>query len=242
MRRNRAAVLAALFGATLTHSAMAADLGGAPRRSVKDEPAPYVTPYTYSWTGFYVGAHVGYAWTDADWQFALTPGISTGHEGSGALAGGQIGYNIQMQQFVFGVEGDLSSTWVDGGTACPNAAFDCSHSMNWLASLRGRAGIAVNGNRTLLYGTAGVAWADVDFAAKDTGTGALFGTGQSDVHRGWVAGAGIEHMLSPNLTARIEYLYYSFDSITAPAGALGTGPASIDLTTQTVRLGLNLKF
>ena len=69
-----------------------------------------------------------------------------------------------------------------------------------------------------------------------------FGTGFSNTHVGWVAGAGIEHMLTQNLTARIEYLYYGFDSVTAPAGALGGGPASLDLNTQTVRFGLNFKF
>ena len=122
----------------------------------------------------------------------------------------------------------------------PGAAFNCSHSYNWLASLRGRAGVAVNDNRTLLYATGGVAWADVDYAARSV-TGPL-GTGFSNTHTGWVAGAGIEHMLTPNLTARIEYLYYGFDSATAPAGALGGGPTSLDPTTQTVRFGLNFKF
>jgi outer membrane immunogenic protein len=111
-----------------------------------------------------------------------------------------------------------------------------------MASVRGRAGVAVNGNRTLLYGTAGVAWADVDYAAKDAVTGATFGTGFNNTHVGWVAGAGIEHMLTPNLTAWVEYLYYGFDSVTAPAGSLGGGPAALDLSTQTVRFGLNFKF
>ena len=49
-------------------------------------------------------------------------------------------------------------------------------------------------------------------------------------------------MLTPNLTAKIEYLYYGFDTVTAPAGSLGGGPAALDLSTQTVRFGLNLKF
>ncbi len=154
---------------------------------------------------------MGYGWSDADWQFAATPGVSTNHSGGGALVGGQIGYNIQMRQYVFGVEADLSSAGIDGSTACPGAGFNCGHSFNWMASVRGRAGIAVNNNRTLLYGTAGVAWADVDYAAKDVVTGATFGTGFSNTHVGWVAGAGIEHMLTQNLTARVEYLYYGFD-------------------------------
>ena len=242
MRTTRTVLLAiAASGLLLSQAATAADLGGPPRRSIKDAPPPSYAP-AFSWTGFYLGAHLGYGWSDLDWQFANTPGIATGHTGGGGLIGGQIGYNLQVNQLVFGLEADMSGSWVDGNTACPNAGFSCSHSLNWLASVRGRAGVAVNANRTLLYATAGGAWADVDYAATDVATGVSFGTGQSERHWGWVAGAGIEHMLAPNLTTRIEYLYYGFDTVTAPAGALGAGPAALDLSTQTLRFGLNLKF
>lgn len=240
MTMKRAPLLAVAALAAMAQTAAAADLGGAPRRSIKDEPLPSYVP-AFSWTGLYVGAHAGYGWSDVDWQFAGSPD-GTGHSGTGGLAGAQLGYNFQMQQFVFGVEADFTGSWVDGSTDCPNPAFSCTHSMNWLASLRGRAGIAVNANRTLLYATAGGAWADVDYNAIDKATGVAFGTGHNERQFGWVAGGGIEHMLSPNLTARVEYLYYGFDDVTAPAGALGSTPASLDLTTQTVRFGLNLKF
>jgi len=240
MRTTRTVLFAiAASGLLLSQAATAADLGGPPRRSVKDGPPPSYAP-AFSWTGFFLGAHLGYGWSDLDWQFANTPGVATGHTGEGGLLGGQIGYNLQFNQLVVGVEADMSGAWVDGSTACPNAGFSCSHTFNWLASVRGRAGVAVNANRTLLYATAGGAWADVDYAATDVATGVSFG--HSERHWGWVAGAGIEHMLAPNLTARVEYLYYGFDTVTAPAGALGAGPAALDLSTQTLRFGLNLKF
>ena len=241
MRTKRSYFLAFLATVAFSHTALSADLGGAPpRRVINEDPGPYGPGF--SWTGLYIGANIGYGWSTADWQFDGAPGTTASHDGSGGLLGGQIGYNIQMRQFVFGAEADLSSAWIDGSTACPNPSFNCGHSFNWLASVRGRAGVAFNGNRTLLYGTGGVAWADVDYTAKDAITGASFGTGFSNTHLGWVAGAGIEHMITPNLTARVEYLYYGFDSATAPAGALGGTPASLDLNTQTVRFGLNFKF
>jgi len=225
--------------ATFAHAAAAADLGSGPRRAVHDPSIPYGP--AFSWTGLYIGANVGYGWSDADWG-DVASGISAHNASSGWLLGGQIGYNLQVKQLVFGVEADLSSGWLSGGTACPVGVLNCEHSYNWLGSLRGRAGFAVNDNRTLLYATGGIAWANADYAAKDPATGLTVGTGFSNTHTGWVAGAGIEHMLTPNITARLEYLYYGFDSVTAPAGAFGGGPTSLDPSTQTVRFGLNFKF
>ncbi|KAB2913133.1 MAG: porin family protein [Hyphomicrobiaceae bacterium] len=216
MRTLRTKLLTAAAGTLVATGAVAADLGGPPPRSLKD--APYLPPYTFSWTGLYVGAHIGYGWSDVDWQGGA-------RDGSGALAGAQIGYLWQSGALVWGVEADASSSWVDGG----------GHDINWLASVRGRLGAAINNNRTLLYATAGGAWADADYAAAGFGT-------LSDTHFGWVAGGGIEHMLAPNVTARVEYLYYGFDSITAPAGVLGAGATTVDPSVQTVRFGLNFKF
>ena len=240
MRTKGSVFLAIVTGIAFAQAAAAADLGGGPRRPVNDEAIPYGP--AFSWSGLYIGTHVGYGWSDVNWQLDTFPGTAKDHSGGGTLVGGQIGYNWQVRQFVFGAEADLSGAWLDGSTACTNPAFSCAHSYNWLGSLRGRAGVTVNGNRTLLYATGGVAWADIDYGASNAVTGAPFGTGFSHTHTGWVAGTGIEHMLTPNLTARIEYLYYGFDSVTAPPGALSGGPASVNPSTQTVRFGLNFKF
>jgi outer membrane immunogenic protein len=236
MKYARTVCIGLLIG-LLVPPARGADLGGAPIGGPRGD-APYAP--TFSWTGLYFGAHIGYAWSQADWQDALT-GMSASHGGTGGLAGGQIGYNWQVRRLVFGLEADASGAWIDGSTACLGASFTCGHSYNWLGSARGRLGFAFNGNRTMLYGTGGLAWADIDYATKDA-SGTLVGTGFTQRNLGWVAGAGIEHMLSRNLSARIEYLYYGFDQATAPAGALGPGPTTLNPSTQTARFGLNLKF
>jgi outer membrane immunogenic protein len=232
----RAAGIALLMGFAVP-AASGADLGGAPTGGWRDDTA--YAP-AFSWTGFYVGAHVGYAWSQTDWQDTVT-GMGANQSGSGGLAGMQLGYNWQVRRFVLGLEADASGTWIDGSTACLGGGFTCAHSYNWLASARGRLGYAFNGNRTLLYGTAGLAWADSDYTTKDA-TGTPVGAGFSERNLGWVAGAGIEHKLSQNLSARVEYLYYGFDGATAPAGALGPGPTTLNPSTQTLRFGLNLKF
>jgi outer membrane immunogenic protein len=207
----------------LAQAALAADLGGARRGRVSEAIVPYQAPF--SWTGFYVGTHLGYGWSDIDWQ--ETPPFDGTHSGNGWLAGGQIGYNWQTGGLVYGLEGDFTKTWIDGGNGC------CDHSISWLASVRGRAGMTAFDNRTLFYVTAGAAWAELEYGSSGT---------HSDTHFGWVAGAGVERALTPNLSARIEYLYYGFDEVTAPAGTVAPGSASFDPTVQTLRFGLNLKF
>ena len=48
-----------------------------------------------NWTGFYAGAHAGAGWSD---------------DNAGFIGGGQVGFNYQINQWVFGVEGDLAGT------------------------------------------------------------------------------------------------------------------------------------
>lgn len=219
----RVTCLALVAGTVLAPAAWAADLGGQrrpPPIAYEDSP--------FSWTGFYIGTHLGYGWSDVSWQ--ETPAFNGNHSGTGALAGGQVGYNWQSGRVVYGVEGDMSGSWIDGGNGC------CGHTINWLGSVRGRLGLAVGSdNRTLLYATAGAAWADIDYSSVGS---------FSNTHFGWVAGAGIERALTPNLSAKIEYLYYGFDGVTAPAGTVapGAGTANLDPSAQTVRFGLNFRF
>jgi outer membrane immunogenic protein len=148
----------------------------------------------------------------------------------GALAGGQVGFNLQAGRLVYGIEADLSSAWIEGGNdGC------CGHSIDWLYSVRARAGFTSADNRWLIYATGGAAWADIAYRSSDL-------SGHSETQLGWVAGGGVERALTPNLTARVEYLYYDFERITAPPGSLGAAPTDLDPSTQTVRFGVNYKF
>jgi outer membrane immunogenic protein len=232
MRVMRAVAVATLLGSAvgvLAHDAAGADLGNQRGRGriATIEPAPVPDAVPFSWTGLYVGAHAGYGWSDVEWQDGA---FSASHDGSGWLAGGQAGYNLQAGRFVYGVEADVSSGWIDGGgDGC------CGHSVDWLYSVRGRLGLASIDNRWLFYATGGAAWADVEYRSAGF-------SGHSETQMGWVAGGGIERALTPRLTARVEYLYYDFDSVTAPPGALGAGATDIDPTMHTVRFGLNFKF
>src|SRR3982074_1307979 len=69
-----------------------------------------------NWTGFYIGAHVGYGWNDLKWADTDPdidgegPGrkILVEQSADGVIAGGTIGYNSQFgRHFVIGAEGEL---------------------------------------------------------------------------------------------------------------------------------------
>src|SRR5262249_5718384 len=74
--------------------------------------APVVVPF--SWTGFYVGGHIGGGWYDQTWCrvgggvdgcAVRVPGANyADFDPSGFLGGGQIGFNMQSGMFVFGIE------------------------------------------------------------------------------------------------------------------------------------------
>src|SRR5207247_5109264 len=84
------------LSALLGGSATAADL------AVK-APVYRAPPLVWSWTGFYIGAHIGAGWGTKEWTNNTAPvGILTfafssdnSHTVNGILGGGQIGYNWQ---------------------------------------------------------------------------------------------------------------------------------------------------
>ena len=71
------------------------------------------------------------------------------------LGGLQTGYNYQINQLVFGVEGEIS--WTDMGRSATVGAIS-STDIDWIATIAGRLGYAF-GN-ALVYGKVGVAFLD----------------------------------------------------------------------------------
>jgi outer membrane immunogenic protein len=159
------------------------------------------------------------------------------------LVGGTLGYNWQVSSFVFGFEGDAS--WVgeygshldDGFVG--NPAFTSSTKETWVATVRGRAGYAVD--NLLFYGTGGYAAAGVEAGVKDSGTNAVLASATS-TRSGWTAGGGLEWGFAPNWSAKFEYLYMKFESAAFNTLA-GEGPrSSVPLDDNVVRAGINYRF
>lgn len=137
----------------------------------------------YVWSGPYVGANLGYQWGTA---------TNTGADPSGFAGGFQGGYNVQMGQFVVGAETDFQFSAADDTFAA------WKFSNPWFGTLRARAGYAMN--NVLLYATLGMAYG----RGKVEPGGGL---SESNTHVGWTAGGGIEVGLTPNWSAKAEYLY-----------------------------------
>jgi outer membrane immunogenic protein len=146
-----------------------------------DFPAPvYGEPVAvYSWTGCYIGANIGEASARQNASEAtllaatvLTAPGSVTYTTSGVIGGAHLGCNAEgtygvARGWVFGIEGDWSATKLSATQNAPNlfpngtpigfGSITFMETTKSLASIRGRAGVAVVPN-VLLYATAGVVW------------------------------------------------------------------------------------
>jgi outer membrane immunogenic protein len=221
-------------------AASAADLGPYDGRQTWRAPGAAYYPPAFRWTGFYAGVQAGYAWGDSNASLTtLAPFAfeSFGYSTSGAIGGVHAGYNWQSGNFVFGIETDLELSGIEGsGRGSLGGAH--ATSIDWMGSLRARAGFTM-GN-TLLYLTGGLAYGDV---SVDRSSGALATPmmGKSDWQTGWTLGGGIEHAFTPNISARVEYRYTDLGGATFTS-LLGGGTDTTDVTHSAVRAGLSFKF
>ncbi len=211
-------LLAAVAASALAAPALAADLGAIEPMP----PAPQMEPVSTvapTWSGFYIGALLGYTWGETDTNAARP---LNNVDVDGIDGGVYVGGNVQLDQFVVGLEGDILASGVRDDTAGVNIRQD------WSGSLRARAGIALD--NFLLYGTAGGAMTNVKMTAG----------GASDDHTlmGWTAGVGAEALVTDNITARVEYRYTDYENKTFNLGT----PVRGDLSTHSVRAGVGFKF
>jgi outer membrane immunogenic protein len=218
--------------------AIAADLPQAPPMQAPVAYVPVVQ--VYNWGGIYVGVNGGWGFGSTKWT--LPVGVSGTVNNNGGVFGGTLGANFQADAFVFGIEGDFDWSAVNTGTTSNICAVTgtCQTGNNWLSTLRGRVGYAMD--RVLVYGTAGGAFANVQTTFN--------GANSSKTQAGWTAGLGVEVAFADNWTAKAEYLFVNLGNGnvscgTAPCLALNAGvpiTGSVGLTESLVRGGINYKF
>ena len=207
-------------------AAAAADMSRPPPPMVTK--APYFAPY-YNWTGFYAGVNGGYGFGTSNWS-----ALGSSFDVNGGMFGGQVGYNWQFGQFVYGLEGDADGTDLRGSTSVLGCAGTvCRTKNDFLATVRGRVGYAAD--RWMPYLTGGLAIGDIrtsvpGFTSSDT------------TNAGWTIGGGLEAALVGNWTAKAEYLYVDLGKANCGAGCGILAGNSVGLTTNVVRGGINYRF
>jgi outer membrane immunogenic protein len=216
-----------LSGAALVALASSASAADIPSRVAPVAPIPYA----YNWTGFYLGINGGWGWGES--RFRGPP--STGRlESSGGLVGGTAGYNWQVNQIVWGAEGDIDWADIRPDGRCRGGAI-CEARSEWLSTIRGRIGYAA-WDRFLPYITGGLALGDV--SARVTG----FPGHSSDTRAGFAVGGGVEYAFYGQWTAKVEYLFVDLGH-TACGTRCGTlGPDHVEFKENIVRGGLNYRF
>jgi outer membrane immunogenic protein len=175
----------------LTAMALLADSANAADLSMPMRASPPLL--AFSWTGFYIGADVGYAWgKDTTTEYVTATNTFTGfnptYNINSAVGGLYAGYNYQIGSAVLGIESDIEATNIRGGFIDPVVGGAGTTQLEWQGSLRGRLGFTAD--KVLFYGTGGLAFADISHTYTNLLTGIAETT--SGLRTGWTAGAGIE--------------------------------------------------
>jgi outer membrane immunogenic protein len=222
---------------------------GAADMRLKAPPAPPPPP-PFSWTGFYIGGDFGGAWANGTISDSLF-GLSVSSNHSGFLGGGEVGYNWQTSNIVFGVEGNFDWTSLSAtGDGFPTRLgfLQGSAKTDWVTTVAGRLGITADrvfwggggGGATLFYVKGGGGWVQNSATITNLTTGASVSA--SNNNSGWLVGGGIEWAFSRSWSAKIEYDYlglrsFSWNSVLFP-GETFTASRNI----QTLKAGINYRF
>jgi outer membrane immunogenic protein len=211
----------ALLGLGVNSAASAADL------PVK---APRAAVPLYNWTGCYLGANVGGAWSQVDTtqvQIDTAPPTlvqnNFGRDNdSGFMGGGQVGCDFQTTNLVFGIEGQFDFGNAKGSHANPTfPGLTESNNLQELYLVTGRIGYLWT-PQLLGYVKLGAAFQtnkNTNFLAS----GAVLDSAKF-TDPGITAGIGFEYMFTPNWSvfAEANYVWTEDDSAahdyTTPAG------------------------
>jgi outer membrane immunogenic protein len=227
---------------------------------------------SFSWTGFYVGGHVGFGgWGNSGTSFTPLPSAAQFFNlapqtlkprPSGPLVGGQGGFNWQASKhFVLGAEGDIAWSDIDGtvtispitqnnGTPFPGTGFvRARRNITWLGTVRARLGFAPI-PRLLIYGTGGLAYGHVIFLGdtnfRPVGTTDYLSFFDKN-KAGSVAGAGVEFATSRRWSVKAEYLHVDLGSESTVVNAVPSLPPfqvayGFETSTHILSAGVNFRF
>ncbi len=242
MKKFVACLALGLASAGIGTAAQSADLS---KLVTKAPPAAQ----TVDWTGSYVGVQVGGGWGHAG-QTDGSPFDSGSYNVSGALAGVTWGNNWQVGHTVIGFESDAAWSHIHGSTdgasgfggPCGGSPSHCEATLQAFGTSRLRLGYVFG--RWLPFVAGGMAWGYVHGKEGDTPANGANGSG-AEFHYGWTAGGGVEAMIAPHWSAKVEYLYADLRNGLAFVDQFGGGAQvdqSVRMHVHIVRAGLNYRF
>ncbi len=189
----------------------------------------------YNWSGFSLGASLGYTLGNGDTFFNPLPDAATFIDLNpqtlllhphGVIGGLQAGYDHQHRMWVFGLAADFSGTGINGTTSVSpitnslgvpfspagGSFLAAKEEVKYLSTIRGRIGVVAD-QRLLFYATGGVAMGRFILGADSNFE--PFGSEDylADLSRikvGWTAGGGILYGARHHWNMGFEYLYYDF--------------------------------
>ena len=222
--------LAALGGTAAP--ALGADMGARPYYN----KAPAYAAPLYNWTGFYIGGHIGGAFSGSN----SFNGLVLSDYSARLLGGFQAGADYQFApNWVVGAEGQYS--WL--GKNNLNATFPngmiFNNDQRAIASITARVGYTWGPG--LAYIKGGYAYSDNKDTLTFAGVPVAFSLDKN--HRdGYTVGAGVEYMFAQNWSAKGEYMYYNFGDtrFVTPAALVPFGVFHND--EHTFKLGVNYRF
>jgi outer membrane immunogenic protein len=226
------AALVAFAAFTATAPALGADLGARPYYN----KAPVYAAPLYNWTGFYLGGHLGGAFSGSN-DF----GGTVLSESSARLLGGvQAGIDWQFApNWVLGTEGQYSWLGKNNNTATFPGAYVYTNDQRGLGSITARVGYTWGPG--LVYVKGGYAYSDNSERLTLGGVPIAFLL-NGNHSNGWTVGTGVEYMVAPNWSVKGEYMYYDFGSarFVTPAALAPFGSFHTD--DHTLKLGVNYRF
>jgi outer membrane immunogenic protein len=230
--KNILAALVALAALTAAAPATGADLGARYYKQPTYTPAMVAA----QWTGFYIGGHLGGAFSGSnDFNGAVLS------DSSARLLGGiQAGLDWQFApNWVLGTEGQYSWLGKSNLTATFPGGYVYTNDQRGLGSITARIGYTWG--LGLVYVKGGYAYSDNNERVTLGGVPTAFLL-DGNHSNGYTVGAGVEYMFAPNWAVKGEYMYYDFGSthFVSPAALAPFGNFHTD--DHTLKLGVNYRF
>ena len=129
------------------------------------------------------------------------------------IGGAHVGYNLQINQWVIGLEGSVDGTSLSNTAvgAFGGSTLTAHTNADIQGSIRGRLGVALD--RALIYATGGVAFGGFNTDVSLSAPPFFASASRSNTRVGWTVGGGIEYAITNNWSIRAEYRYSDFGTI-----------------------------